>query len=248
MKDVAPILRSLGFTESEVKTYLAALEGGPGSVIDLALRTGLSRQSIYEAIESLTNRALMTSVIQGKKKQFAAEPPEKILASVRRREAEVQDRLKDLEEALPELELRVGGEKPVVKLYEGIEGAKAILADIAASDATEICEIADLDAIRRLFSVEENQGAVQPLKRKGTFSRSILAGTPSGKTMDSERYLLPQELGGFKANLTIYGDKIALVAVEGKMHSIIIESPAVAQMLRILHGLAFDSAKKFPPI
>jgi len=70
MKDITPILKSLGLLDSEVKTYLASLENGPETVLDLAKLTKLSRQAVYSAIDALTERGLMSSALRGKKRYY----------------------------------------------------------------------------------------------------------------------------------------------------------------------------------
>src|SRR5512142_2814354 len=131
MKDIAPILKSLGLLDSEVKTYLKALENGPGTVLDLAKSTNLSRQAVYVAINSLTERGLMSSALRGKKRFYAAEHPSKLLEYAKRRNEEMKAQTQDLERLLPEIEMQAGGERPVVKLFEGREGLKAIIADLS---------------------------------------------------------------------------------------------------------------------
>ena len=78
MRNIISTLKSLGLLESEVKTYLATLELGPSSVLEINKKINLSRQAIYTAIESLINFGLMSSVEKGKKTLFTAESPERL--------------------------------------------------------------------------------------------------------------------------------------------------------------------------
>jgi len=151
MADLKAIFNAIGFLKSETKTYLAGLELGPATVIDLSKKTGLSRQATYQAIKLLSERGILSSMQQGKKTYYVAESPKKLLSYAKRYEANVKERLKELEEAVPELSLLVGGEKPVVRLFEGKEGSRAILEDIALSKPKEVWEIGDLVAFRKVF-------------------------------------------------------------------------------------------------
>lgn len=244
MKAISHILQSLGFIDSETRTYLASLEYGSGSVIHIAALTGLSRQATYLAIESLMERGLMSSIPQGKKKYFIAEPPDKLLAYAKRSEADMKEKISDLQRAIPELQLRSGGEKPVVKLFEGKEGVKTILTDINASPETVIHEITDLDAAHASISPKEFFPKRLALKKSGKFLKAICAGEPTVKTVDSDRYFLPKELSGFKSNMTLYGDKIAFVAFEGRVYAVLIEDKRLARMMNILFELAFETVSK----
>lgn len=246
MKDIAPILQSLGLLDSEIKTYLAALENGPGTVVEIAKSTKLSRQATYVAIELLTKRGLMSSLLRGKKRLYAAEPPAKLLAYAKRRDAETHEKVGDLERMLPELELRMGGERPVVRVFEGKEGLHAIIEDMKTTDFKTSTEIADLEALYKVLTPDDLKGMRAELKRRGVKIRGLYAGAPGPKTVDVERIFLPKEYSGFKADIGVYGNKIEMITFEGKMYSVIIESELLAKTLEILFDLALNRAKELP--
>ena len=246
MKDIAPILKTLGLIESEIKTYLSTLENGPGTVLDITKYTQLSRQATYVAIQSLTGRGLMSSVLREHKRYYAAEHPERLLAYARRREAKLKDYVRELERAIPELELKARGERPVVRLFEGKESIQAILADLQSSRPKELREIADVAALQKLISPEELQPHREVLKKMGVHVHAFYAGEPLPKTTSADRYQLPEQFGNFNASISIYKNKIAFVTLEGKVQSVIIESKPLARALTILFDLALRCANQFP--
>lgn len=240
MKDISAILHSFGFLESEVRTYLASLTNGPATVLELVKLTHLSRQATYVVIESLTRRGLMSSVIRGKKKYYVAEDPDKLLSYAQRKEQDMKDQMSDLHALVPELKLKMGGERPVVKLFEGKEGLRAMITDIHESRCMEVQEIIDLEA-KRLFIPPKTLHPVSVgLKKIGAKIRGIYSVEPVTVT-ETEWGVLPKEMGGFKSGVTIYGDKIAFFSFEGKLYSVILEHKGIAQALRILFELASRS-------
>lgn len=250
MKDIVPILRSLGLLESEIKTYLMAFEKGAGTVLDLAKATRLSRQAVYVAIESLSKRSLMTSALHGKKRYYSAEPPDKLLLYAERREQDMKEKIADLKRTIPEFALSMGGSRPIVKVYEGKEGLKAVLEDIQTTEYRgEAVEITDTDAMKAVASFEDRGPTQRELKKRGGGIKGLYAGENArANEIKGERYLLPKELSDFKSNIGIYGDKIALITFEGKMYSVMIESPALTKTMRILFHLAFRGANDFPRV
>jgi len=244
MEKVAPILKSLGLLESEISTYLAALERGPSTVIDLSKASKLSRQATYTAIELLTERGLMSSVVRGKKRFYSAEPPTKLLAYAKRKDTEMHDRVKDLESLVPELDLVVGGERPVVRVFEGKEGIKTIIQDIQNSAARESYEITDADALYSVLTPEDLKELRGTLQRKNKKIKGIYAGKVGPKGINVQRKLLPKGDGGFQANIGIYGNSIAMVTFSGKMYSLIIESPQLAKALKILFENAYRAVRE----
>lgn len=244
--DIYAILKGLGFVGSEVKTYLASLEHGPATVIELTKMTKLSRQATYVVIESLTARGLMSSLIKGKKRYYVSEDPEKLMAYSKRHEIEMQERLKDLERVLPSLKLKQAGDRPVVKFFEGKESILTIYEDKANVQPKETYEIVDLEAYKRIFSQDDVRVGLTGLKKIGTKVYGIYAGTPRGKTLDSTRYFLPSNKTGFNASISLYGDKISFLSFIGKTNSILIESKELACAVKILFDLALKGAKDLP--
>lgn len=246
MKDISPMLKGLGFLDSEIKTYKAALEQGPQTVLDLTKKTGLSRQATYVAIETLTERGLMSSALHGKKRLYAAEHPEKLLAYARRREEEMKGQVKDLERSLPELQLQIGGERPNVKVFEGKEGLRTLIEDMRSMKVEEMFEIADLDALYSILDLNDLEPFRSPIREKKPVTIALYSGEPKSPLIGPkhERFILPPDMGKFHSNITIYGNKIAMVTFEGKMYSVIIESPALAKTLRILFKLSAEHARK----
>lgn len=245
MKNIQPILRSLGLLESDIKTYLAALQHGPQTVIELSKQTKLSRQATYVAIEAMTERGLMTSVLRGKKRYYSSEDPEKLLAYAKRREHEMEEQIKDLETSLPELKLQLGGERPVVRMFEGKDGLRAYLSDVETSQPKAIEEIADLEAVNAALG-DEDLGAIRKQHAKNqTKIRGLYTGIPKAqRPQNVERYSIPGHPEGLRTDIAIYGDKIALVTLEGKMFTVLIESPALARTLRHLFDMAFEHRRE----
>lgn len=244
MKDISPILKSLGFLDSEIKTYMAALQNGPGTVLDITKKTRLSRQATYTAIEALVERGIMSSARVGKKRFYAAERPDKLLAYARRRESEVAEKVKDLSEAVPELELVAGGEGLVVRTFEGKEGLKAFIDDVRITKPKDVYEIADLKAVSAIFNKEDLRPVQDELIRIGTKRHFIYSGDPLIEKSAHDRYFLPPEVNGFKTDLIIYGDKIAFVTFEGKINTVIVESPSLARTIKIIFNMALEQAKR----
>ena len=244
MNDIAPTLRALGLLESEVKVYLTTLERGPSTVIDIASATRLSRPATYTAIEALAERGLMSTVVAGKKRLYAAEHPDRLLQYAKRKQAEFNARLADLERGVPELALRVGGERPIVKSFEGKEGILAIIEDVRATRPKTMEEIANIDAMRAVLPLDDLKPMREDLKRFGTTVRGLYVGTNVRPERFTDARILPTEFARFTGDVFIYGSKVALVTFSGTFHSVIIEDAAISGTLRTLFEVAWAKAKK----
>lgn len=244
MKDITPILSSLGLQNSEIKTYLSAFENGPSSAQDLAKLSSLSRQATYVAIETLTKRGLMSSVMRGKKRFYAAESPEKLLTYAKRKERELKEKVKDLEETLPELEMQAGGERPIVRMFEGKQGLRAIIEDKKNTKFDSTMEISDLEALYRVLTPEDLKTMRTELGKRKVKITGLYTGVPGKKVVeDTIRIPLPKKYAGFASDISVYADRVTLTTFEGKMYSVIIESEPLAKALTVLFELAVKGSE-----
>lgn len=239
MKDIKPILRSLGLLDSEVNTYLAGFENGPSTVLELTKVTGLSRQATYVAIQSLADRGIMTSFLRGKKRYYAAEHPDRLLSYARKRQDDMSSLVRNLKSSIPELELQMGGERPHVRLYEGKEGVRAIFEDIKKAKPKEAYEIADSEAFDKVVDRDDAALVGEEFVKQKTQIQGIYTNKPETQSIKGDRIYLSGKDTGFKADLFVYGSKVALISLKGKQHSVIVESAEIAEAMRVLFRQAF---------
>ncbi len=120
------VLGKLGLTEEEVLMYQLLLgRGVPLSVSDLSKESGLYRPVVYRAIGALLDRHLVSPVARGKRKEYAAEPPEKLRGMIREISIDVEEVIPDLEDIY-----NAPKEKPFVRLLEGKKGISFVFSDV----------------------------------------------------------------------------------------------------------------------
>jgi len=243
MRNIIPILKSLGLLESEVKTYIAALELGPSSVLDLNKKIGLSRQAIYTAIESLIELGLMSSVEKGKKTLFAAESPERLRSFAEAKLKKMEATVREIKDISKDLALIQQGEKPVVKMFEGKEGQKSILEDVIKTKPGHIYDFVNDDAYDKLFTPEELQPYKDQLDKLNIQTRvmAIRSQPLSFYRKNVKGKQITRKDIKFNGNVTVYGNKVALSSLGNKMVGAIIESKDIAETVRCLMQLAWDS-------
>jgi sugar-specific transcriptional regulator TrmB len=112
-------LIKLGLSKNEANIYLFLLKN-PNITTGLIIKeTGISNSRVYESLNSLISKGLVTYVIQKDGKYFNAAPPEKFLEKE-------EERKKRVEELVPELKkLKLDKEfKTNTMVFEGFEGFK----------------------------------------------------------------------------------------------------------------------------
>ena len=113
------ILQDTGLTPKEVDVYLALISSDSASISDIMNRAKVSRKSIYEILQKLLDKGLVSYTIKDNKKQYTAATPERLIDLLKEKEA-------NLETILPELlrKHKESEEETSVKVYIGKEGMK----------------------------------------------------------------------------------------------------------------------------
>ena len=115
-------LESAGLSKNEAKVYLTLLQLGSSSAGIIAEKSRVYRTNVYEALNRLIEKGLVSYIHKGHQKLFNAEEPSKILGIL-------EERKQTFEKILPQLSLnsRLAKNKEKVSIFEGINGVKAIL-------------------------------------------------------------------------------------------------------------------------
>jgi sugar-specific transcriptional regulator TrmB len=242
-------LQSLGLSEKEAKTYLAALELGATSVMEISKKASLKRPTTYYAIGELIKKGLISTFEKGKKTYFVAESPERLISLVtiqKRRAAALEE---DLAKILPALNrlFELIGERPRVRFFEGKEGIRAIQEDILKSKFKTMEEIVPLEEALKVFPRragdyrQKIREKIEKMKIKNrviyTAKKAIL---PSKEKFRERKHFFLEKLP-LSAEIVIYGKKIAIVTYKGKLMGLIVESEEIASSLRAIFDLAWQS-------
>jgi len=98
MKD---FLLSIGFGKNEVEVYLALVEIGTASVLQISKKTKIHRSNIYDALRNLVNEGLVFE-IKGEKKLFHARNPEDLIDYLQQKKLELQEIVKEYRTRFPQ--------------------------------------------------------------------------------------------------------------------------------------------------
>ena len=119
------VLKELGFSEREIKVYLALLELNSTTVGPIASKTRIQHSKVYQTLEKLRDKGLASYIIKSRTKYFQAENPKRILAALKEKE-------RDFLEILPQLEQKqMHAKQPqTAKVYEGYKAIKSMFESI----------------------------------------------------------------------------------------------------------------------
>lgn len=119
------ILKDVGLQEGEINVYLSLLRLKEATATQITQNIGLHRSNVYDIIEKLMHKGLVSFVIKNNVKYFRSSSPTKILDYIKEREEKLRQIIPSLIEISKEKE-----EDIKVEIYKGKEGIKTILSDI----------------------------------------------------------------------------------------------------------------------
>ncbi len=122
------ILRDIGLTEGEIKVYLALIKLGSVTTGPLTDESKVSRSKIYNILERLIKKGLVSYIIKEKTRHYQAEDPVKIQTYLDKKEKEFKKQRTQIDKIIPQLELqkKLGKEPAEAQIYKGFKGIQTI--------------------------------------------------------------------------------------------------------------------------
>lgn len=122
------ILQEIGLTESEKKVYLALLELGDSTRYDIVNKSKVAGSKIYELLEKLQEKGLVSIYLKNKIKHFKPTNPNQILNLIKHKKANILNLEEQAKQLLPELLTKFNSSKEdqEVEIISGIKGLEMI--------------------------------------------------------------------------------------------------------------------------
>ncbi|MFC3852221.1 TrmB family transcriptional regulator [Salinispirillum marinum] len=233
------VLQQLGLEPRETQIYGCLLKLGPASIRDIAQAANLNRGTTYELLKLMQEKGVVTLFPKGRRRFFAAEPPQRLMVLAEERQEKLQTAVGFLgREIIPELtQLRPELGAADVRYYDGYDGIERVLKDILATVGAQkdkSYSVISSRAVRKYLYQPFPSYTKQRIKA-GIQVRVIAVGEGGDPAELSERKWLKTDKPT-SAYVAIYPPKVALFALQqGDLPSaVVIESPAVADTQQLV--------------
>lgn len=125
----ADILRKAGLSTNEIKIYIALLELGSVTAGSIIKKTEVHRAGVYDTLERLADKGLVSYVIRANRKYFEAASPDVLIDVIEKKEEKLKEDKNIIQKALPALDaLRfLSKESQEVTLFKGFKGVQSVL-------------------------------------------------------------------------------------------------------------------------
>lgn len=237
-------LETIGFSKKKAKIYLAVLELGEASVIEIGKKAELKRTTVYNILPELITEGLVKKSAKGKKKFFFIEDPVSLKTNL-------EEKMNAFEKSLPELKAMqtIIPYKPRITFYEGLNGAKDLYRDTLDSllPGDTILSFTGLTDFYELIPKDFSQWYIKERVKRKIRIKII---TQKSKAADEWQKNAARELREIKivnnsnfkfdGDTEIYGNKIALISYKENFMGVIIESKEISQMQRTAFDIMWD--------
>lgn len=234
-------LVSIGLKEQESVVYLALLELGETTVSPLAKKSGVHRTFVYDLLESLAEKGLVSYIEKKGRRHYIASDPLTLKTQVRETE-------RDLDQIMPDLLSMYSTPKsrPEMRFFEGRKGIEVVDKEVL-KEAKEICFFGSAETWMQEFP-NFAEYTKEQVKKNVRIRDLVCFGED---VREYARYYDPklQELRylpkGIKLRTDniIWGNKVALVSYT-KQHAVVIESEEIVATMREMFEVLWKMADK----
>ena len=126
-------LSKLGFSPSEIKIYLHLVQEGSSYPKNISAETKINRTNVYEALDRLITKGVISYITKNNIKWFEARKPESIISLIKEKEEEIA---KSKNQILKEIDkLSINPNKPALEanILVGKRGLRMIFEEILDS-------------------------------------------------------------------------------------------------------------------
>jgi len=126
-------LLKIGLSEKETDLYLLIMKHKEIRASEISKIRGESRTHVYDTINKLLEKSLITYVVKNNVKFFKTTTPEKLLDYLKEKEAKIKEEEKEILKIIPEIKKikeSIEKEETKIEIYEGKEGLKTVMNDI----------------------------------------------------------------------------------------------------------------------
>ena len=129
------ILEEIGLTKTEIKIYLALLKLGQTTTTNIVKEAGIHASKVYEFLDKLIQKGLVSYVIKSNKKFFSASEPDFLKQFLKDKQEKIKEQEAEIDKILPELKAMKKSKEDRInsEIYEGLRGAKSIYEKILST-------------------------------------------------------------------------------------------------------------------
>ncbi|OGY55677.1 MAG: hypothetical protein A2912_06205 [Candidatus Buchananbacteria bacterium RIFCSPLOWO2_01_FULL_40_23b] len=241
-------LLKLGLNRNEAKVYVMLLQLGTASAGQLIKATEFHRNIVYDNLEKLADRGLVTFIIEGKKRLFRPAPPEMITQMFVKEQEELNQRKKVAETIKKEVEkiTTQAREAQEATMFQGVNGLKVVFKDTLTEGKEYYVFGAPKSSLEIMGSTYwENYNlkrAERKIRIRMIFNDDLREWSYKIKSGLTKVRFLPKKFDSITETI-IYGNKVAIIVWTQKPIATLIKDKHLAASYKQYFDLLWKQAR-----
>lgn len=232
-------LQEFGLSNTEAKIYLALVQLNRSQAGGITKKSGVNRTNVYDALERLIEKGLVSYVIENNKKVFEAVPPDRLKVTIEEKQQKLLNVIKELNE-------KYSSEKTDedASIFRGKNGIKTIFEDIL-KERKELFIYGGEGKFGEMFPFYylnwSERRAKLGIKQKIIWTEKVRGKRKQLKLI--EMRFLPDSYQ-FPSMVLIYADKVVTIVWTETPFAFVIKSKEVVKSNMHFFNLLWGIAKK----
>jgi len=237
------ILRKIGLSDGEITVYTALLDLGISPINKIHERTGIERRNIYDILNKLIERGLVTYVKENKRRLFQISHPNKIIGYIEEKKHELDNTKEEIQKEIHSIMEKFNYKKPDInsEIYRGVEGVKSVWEDML--NYKKIYWIGSGRYVPKKLPIWFANWNNRRIKLKVKWFNLLRDELREGfKPFELEYYkFLPKEFSVNPAAICIYGNKVVNLLLGEDFFAFVIENKEIAENYKNYHKYLWDN-------
>lgn len=243
---IPDLLRKLGLSPGEIKIYSALLNLGSSPLNKIHERTGIERRNIYDILNKLIERGLVTYINENKKRVFQISHPSKLIGYLEEQKDAINQTKEEIQKELPQILGQFNSHKLDInaEVYRGYEGIKAVWEDMLNYPA--VYWIGSGRYVPKQlpgFFAGWNRRRIKLKVKWYNLCRYELRKEVKPFPFEYPKFL-PKEFSGNPGVIGIFGNKVANFLFEEEPFAFVISSKSIADNYRKYHKYLWQKVAK----
>ncbi|MFA4952810.1 MAG: helix-turn-helix domain-containing protein [Candidatus Pacearchaeota archaeon] len=249
---VESVLEEIGLTKNEIKIYLALLELGSTSTGAIIKKTRIHTSKVYDGLERLSYKGLVSHIVQANTKYFKAVNPERLIELLHDRKKQIDQQEDEIKSIIPQLKsrqltVRDLTEAEIFQGWKGMETVYRMLRDnLGKRDINYVMGASkgeDEEKVREFFTRHINLLGQKEIRQKIIFNEEARGNLPVYKRYPKLFHL--RYINNITpVEINIWSDKTMIVILRRNPTIILIHDQKVSDSFREYFEELWKFAKK----
>ena len=250
--EIEKILEEIGLTKNEIKIYLVLLKIGQTTSWKIIKDTGIHTSKVYDGLQRLIDKGLVSYVIISNTKNFSASDPNRLLDFLDDKKRTIENHEKEIKNIIPKLrsEINSSAKETRAEIFKGWKGMetvyKMLRGDLKNGDTNYVIGASkgeDLEQVKTFFNKHIKGLAEKRIKQKIIYNEEA-KGNIEEQKMHPKLFKIRYIQNTTPAEINIWADKVATIILTKNPTIILITDSKVADSYKTYFGLLWNSAKK----